>query len=251
MALEVSDNDLKVALGAIAKIGDATDNLPTLYAALLRHVPRLFHAEISAINFADLNRRQVTALKRSRMGAVRDTDEPLSRLIEQHPVLSHYRTTGDMTPRAMGEFLGTREWTSSPLYSEVFHPMGTPRHLVLPVARLSTGCGIGISFNRSGFDFVKAERDFATLLQSGLVALHAAASNLSKTGSRTELAVAADRFHLTSREVEIVTLLVDGLTAQSIGHMLRISPRTVRKHLEHVYAKTGCHDRLAIARMFD
>ena len=35
-----------------------------------------------------------------------------------------------------------------------------------------------------------------------------------------------------------------GLTATAIGHRLRISARTVRKHLEHVYAKTGQHDRL-------
>jgi DNA-binding NarL/FixJ family response regulator len=39
-------------------------------------------------------------------------------------------------------------------------------------------------------------------------------------------------------------LLSEGFTAQAISHRLRISPRTVRKHLQHIYAKSGAQDRL-------
>jgi len=41
-----------------------------------------------------------------------------------------------------------------------------------------------------------------------------------------------------------VQLLEKGLTGVSIGHLLGISPRTVAKHLEHIYAKLGISNRI-------
>ena len=39
--------------------------------------------------------------------------------------------------------------------------------------------------------------------------------------------------------LQLLALVASGMTAQAIGHAERISPRTVRKHLQHVYAKLG------------
>jgi ATP/maltotriose-dependent transcriptional regulator MalT len=49
---------------------------------------------------------------------------------------------------------------------------------------------------------------------------------------------------LTARELEVLRLVARGFTAVACGHVLRISPATVRKHLEHAYDKLGVHDRL-------
>lgn len=49
----------------------------------------------------------------------------------------------------------------------------------------------------------------------------------------------------TRRERAVLTLLADGLTAAAIARQLRISPRTVNHHLEHLYRKLGTSDRLA------
>lgn len=49
---------------------------------------------------------------------------------------------------------------------------------------------------------------------------------------------------LTDRELEVLTLMADGLTAVAIGRRLGIAPGTVRKHVEHLYDKLSCHDRL-------
>lgn len=54
----------------------------------------------------------------------------------------------------------------------------------------------------------------------------------------------SDAPRLTHRELEVLGLLAQGLTAVSIGLRLRISSETVRKHLEHIYEKTGYRDRL-------
>lgn len=47
------------------------------------------------------------------------------------------------------------------------------------------------------------------------------------------------------REREVLALLATGAKAARIARQLRISDRTVHKHLENVYAKLGVHDRLA------
>lgn len=50
--------------------------------------------------------------------------------------------------------------------------------------------------------------------------------------------------HMTDRELQVLTLLADGLLATSIASRLRLSPRTVHKHLGNIYRKLGVHDRL-------
>jgi HD-GYP domain-containing protein (c-di-GMP phosphodiesterase class II) len=52
---------------------------------------------------------------------------------------------------------------------------------------------------------------------------------------------------LTSREVEILRLLARGLLNKEIAHHLRIAPKTVGNHVEHIYAKLGVSSRAAAA----
>jgi len=54
---------------------------------------------------------------------------------------------------------------------------------------------------------------------------------------------------LTRRETEILAWLSQGKTNAEIGLALSISPRTVKKHLEHIYSKLRVHRRSgAVAR---
>jgi len=50
---------------------------------------------------------------------------------------------------------------------------------------------------------------------------------------------------LTQRELTVLALLAEGLTADAIARRLDISPRTVHRHLQHLYRKLGTTDRLA------
>lgn len=54
-------------------------------------------------------------------------------------------------------------------------------------------------------------------------------------------------FGLTVRELQIITLLSAGLSDGSIGEHLFISHRTVGKHIQHIFEKTGVDSRTALA----
>jgi len=54
---------------------------------------------------------------------------------------------------------------------------------------------------------------------------------------------------LTSREAEVLLWISRGKSNRDIGEILKISPRTVNKHLEQVFVKLGVENRAAAAAM--
>jgi DNA-binding CsgD family transcriptional regulator len=84
---------------------------------------------------------------------------------------------------------------------------------------------------RSGTDFDEVDVVVAGLLQPGLC-----------SGMRGLL---VGRAPLTARELGVLELVATGLTATAVARRCGISVRTVHKHLENVYRKLGCADRLS------
>lgn len=56
-----------------------------------------------------------------------------------------------------------------------------------------------------------------------------------------------ERFGLTRCESEVLAWVTEGKTNADIGTILGTSPRTVQKHLEHIYQKLGVETRTAAA----
>ena len=56
-------------------------------------------------------------------------------------------------------------------------------------------------------------------------------------------------FKLTKRESEVLYWTIKGKTSRDIGDILGSSPRTVNKHLEHVFVKLGVETRTAAASL--
>jgi len=52
---------------------------------------------------------------------------------------------------------------------------------------------------------------------------------------------------ISSREMDVLLLLAEGLTNRQIAARLYLSPRTVEKHVERLLAKTGSPNRVALA----
>jgi DNA-binding NarL/FixJ family response regulator len=60
---------------------------------------------------------------------------------------------------------------------------------------------------------------------------------------RSERPAAPQRFGLTRRELEVLARLADGLGHAEIAEALRISPKTVGTHVEHIFQKLGVRSR--------
>lgn len=56
-------------------------------------------------------------------------------------------------------------------------------------------------------------------------------------------------FKLTMRESEVLYWATKGKASRDIGDILGTSPRTVNKHLEHVFVKLGVETRTAAASL--
>lgn len=70
--------------------------------------------------------------------------------------------------------------------------------------------------------------------------------------STTEQQASVERLRrasLTPRETEVLSWLAKGKTNRDIGEILGMSPRTVNKHLEHVFEKLGVETRSAAAAL--
>ena len=61
----------------------------------------------------------------------------------------------------------------------------------------------------------------------------------------------AERYALSAREPEVMTLAAKGRTTQRIQEALGISTGTVNTHLAHVYKKLGVHDRQEMLDLID
>lgn len=70
---------------------------------------------------------------------------------------------------------------------------------------------------------------------------------LVEEDAKITTAALAQTFHLTERESEVLLWVAYGKTNSEIGQILSMSPRTVNKHLEHIFRKLGIETRTAAA----
>jgi DNA-binding CsgD family transcriptional regulator len=174
------------------------------------------------------------------------SNETLFALMEEHPLLRRYLAHPDhMAPLRISDCMSDRKWRSSGLYSELFVPLGARHQLAIVVSTPTMMSARGWVINRSARDFNDADVTLARALQPMLALL----DRIYRPGivPKTEDArrdEARQRAGLTCRELDVITLVADGLSGQQIARLRRISVRTVRKHLENIYAKLESHDRL-------
>lgn len=159
-----------------------------------------------------------------------------------HPLVQWHLRTGDLTAQSLGRV------------PRAFLPPTDTGRLVARLQdleveqQISMPCRAGVQswtfvLGRSGPDFSDQELALARRIQALLALVTRQVSLRPPEPDR-----AADADLLTARERAVLLLMADGLTASSIGRRLGMSPRTVQKHLEHVYRKLGVNDRLRAYR---
>jgi DNA-binding CsgD family transcriptional regulator len=107
-------------------------------------------------------------------------------------------------------------------------------------------------FGESGRDEVPAA--VAGWLESGAATLVRRAGShrltISRSGETLLFEERRDELGLTARESQVLAWVARGKTNPEVAEILWVSPTTVRKHLENVYAKFGVHTRTAAVTRF-
>ncbi len=161
--------------------------------------------------------------------------------MRSHPLLVWFAHTGDPTPMSAGrvprELVAPMGWA---YLTEALGPHDCDQQLSIPY-RLGTSSYRAFVLAQSRQDFADEQLDLARRLQPLLAVLDRQAGSLAQVPRSTAV---GEEAVLTCREVAVLRLLADGLTAAAIGRRLWVSPRTVHCHLGHIYRKLGVSDRM-------
>ena len=178
--------------------------------------------------------------------SVAPESEPLTALLCAHPLVQHYANTRSQRPLAVTDVVPTRAWRACGTATMLREVLGVREQLAIPLPA-PTGTARAWVAMRDTTAFDERARLLAAQLRPLLHAVdvhqQAVQRALTPRTSPGDSPPAATS-GLTARELAILQLLCDGLTAVAIGRRLGISPRTVSKHLERVYRKLDVTDRL-------
>lgn len=132
------------------------------------------------------------------------------------------------------DFYTDLQWHATGMYVECMRPAGLDHELVMPLPG-PPGTARRLVFFRpvGAAPYSDAERLAAVLLQPHL------AEALRMHARR------AARQLLTARQLEVLQLAAAGDDLPTVARRLVLSPGTVRKHLENVYARLGVSSRAA------
>jgi DNA-binding CsgD family transcriptional regulator len=238
---------MKGLLGLIAE-AESAGPVESYHAELLLAVAAAFPCEVAVFNEFQLVPRAAEIRCQAAIGGPTVTcsgSPPLEpagaiapallaafvRNMPEHPLI-RLHAAGDTSVHRLSDVTSLRGFRRIALYGEFFGPAAIGHQLTIPLAG-PPGPLVGIWINRSRRDFSEDELLLAELLRPHLQA--------------AELAVrrAAVRSALTDREREVLDLVAAGATNAAVAEALVVSPGTVKKHLDNIYAKLKVSSRTA------
>jgi DNA-binding CsgD family transcriptional regulator len=145
----------------------------------------------------------------------------------------------ERVPRLRGQVMTTadfysdRQWHSTGMYTDFQHLRGLERALCIPLPGPPGIARRLVFFREPGLPFGENERDAAVILQPHVT-----------DALRYQVRQAARRL-ITARQAELLGLVAAGHDNIAIARLVRISPATVRKHLENAYTRLEVTSRTA------
>lgn len=245
-AVRLSRTDLEGALGFVREAGelDTEDPFPPVLLDRLASLVRCRGVSYCEI---DRTRSVITVLTAGASCPVTapPPEEVYWATVHEHPIRQHQLQTGELRAVKIYDFVTPRQLRQTQFYADFIRPWATPfmMALGLPAPRGRTRNFI---LDREQGDFGERERTLLDLLQPHLLQTRRAAE--VRRRARQTVALPANGV-LTQRELEILVHVGEGLRNREIAEALWISPGTVRRHLDNIYAKLGAHTRTAAVRI--
>ena len=230
-------SDLRAAFSFIeeawARAGEQPFPIETV-EALARLIP------CDYIGYAELDR--IGRREIDYVGTDDSEGELFWEIVDDHPLCRHQLAYGDFSAMRLSDVVTRRRLLASRIYAEWFRPAGIEAELEVGIVS-SRNVTRNFVLDRLSGEFSARDRAMLELLRPHLARIYemTATRRAGVTQDDDELA------RLSPREREVLELVSAGLTNAAIGERLWISPGTVKKHLENIYAKLGVAGRTAAA----
>jgi DNA-binding CsgD family transcriptional regulator len=164
-----------------------------------------------------------------------------------HPLLRYYLATGDLAPQQVADVpSGLAGPQARGQWAELSRGHGIEHQLAIPLPPSSEGPRWFVLGRPEVFsaERMRLARRIQMLI-AGLDRQAAALRQWQWRATQPDAGAVAFDVHLTPRELSVLTLVADGLTAAAVARRLVVAERTVHKHLERAYAKLGVSDRVS------
>lgn len=246
---ELTRGDLLKSYRFLCELGEAQGNGERVRVSLDR-LSDLIPSDLTTLSLCDLRRGRRRVEMQPEESLTASDRAAFDRHFHEHPLVRFHARHPAGGTRRLSDFLTPTALRKSSLFNEYYRPLGIRCVMAVPVF-IDRRAVVSFVVNRAQRDFSERERQLGDLLRGGLaVALRSAATEPDCgsdgwMGSRLTGAAQPAGESLTSREREVLGWVAAGKTNWEIALILSISPRTVQKHMEHVFDKLGVENRTA------
>ncbi|WP_236748799.1 helix-turn-helix transcriptional regulator [Acidovorax carolinensis] len=249
-------NAYAAALQLLAFIEAQSDDVEGFARAAVVALNRYVASELTTLSVCDLrtSRCQVVGLPSDCMGA--EESVCFDRHFFEHPLVRLYALNGGRFTQRMSDAVSRVDFQCSAPYADCCRRIGLEHAIAVPLCHGGDSL-VGFVLHRHRFDFSERDRERLELLRPHLVFLygHACRAAVQVAGAAPApppvfLLPDPAPSELTTRERDVLQWLACGKTDADIAALLSISPRTVQKHLEHIYVKLGVETRTAAVMRF-
>jgi DNA-binding CsgD family transcriptional regulator len=241
----LTNADLHGALDALHAIGDTGLGRETFARRGLECLPRLVSSELTTLSVCNLETGHRSVVSDSPGSISRREIEVFDRYFYDHPLVREHGRNPAAVTRRIGELLPDSRFHRTPLYNDYYRVIRIDHVMAVPI-HVDRRYLVSFVLNRSKRGFSDRDRERLEIMRPHLGNLY----RFSVAASGPEGAPCEESAlpgSLTPRERDVLRWVAAGKTDRDIGAILAISPRTVHKHLQHVYEKLGVETRTAAA----
>lgn len=197
----------------------------------VERLPALVASEFTTLSICHLasGKREVFGLP---AGALSAQDRAaFDRHFHEHPLVRFHAYQGGRVPQRITDSVPFEQFRRTALYNDYYRRIRVDHAIALPIY-VRDGLLVSFVLNRTRRDFTERERALLEVLRPHLAKIY---QRINTVGQ------------LTARETEVLRWVAAGKSDAQIGAILRISARTVQKHLQNIYDKLGVESRTAAA----
>lgn len=235
--------DLRAALMALGEIADGSSSSTRFAINGVQVLSHLVPNALTTLSFCDLqsSMRVVFGVLPGAVGA--DERAAFDRHFHEHPLVRYHAVERGAYAHRISDSLPQSRFRETALYNDYYRRVGLSHVLALPL-RMNGRELVSFVLNRDGMDFDDRELALLDCLRRPLARLFdrvQAAERPTVVFDEARLA----RLGLKRREGEVMQWVAAGKTDKDVAALMGLSPRTVHKHLQNVYAKLGVETRTA------